>query len=323
MADIFLELYDGSQFEEWEQFVLSANDGTLFHRLAFLSYHGDRFKSEAAHLIWRKSGAICSVMPLGIVRSDGHAIARSPIGASWGGIVQPRRLELSTALGVVRLLLDHLRARDVRCCSITTTPMCDHATYNNYTEFALVSAGFRTTVRELTSVVPLPAAPGQVWERLDRKSRNQTRSARERFQIRENATVEEFYPLLLEDKGRHDARPTHTLEELRWVADRLPESVRIDVAEDHTGPAAGICYFVMNPRTLVVFYLAQRNSAVGFNPVNALLVHGLERAVREGYRYVDLGTSSDHMQPHLGVCHFKEGFGAVGMFRDTLEWKNE
>lgn len=48
----------------------------------------------------------------------------------------------------------------------------------------------------------------------------------------------------------------------------------------------------------------------------------MERAVEDGYRFFDLGTSSVGMKARANVFRFKDGFHAQGFFRETLEWRH-
>ena len=84
---ITLKEYKKDYFDKWNKFVENSNNGTIFHRLDFLAYHGDKFKSNENHLIWFKGDEIIALMPLGIFEENGKRIAKSPYGGSYGGVI--------------------------------------------------------------------------------------------------------------------------------------------------------------------------------------------------------------------------------------------
>ena len=49
-----------------------------------------------------------------------------------------------------------------------------------------------------------------------------------------------------------------------------------------------------------------------------LVYHSMLWARRRSFQYLDFGTSTLNMEPNWGLIKFKENFGALGFFRDTL-----
>ncbi len=269
--------------------------------------------------MWYKGESPYALLPLGIFIEDGRKVARSPYGASWGGFVAGGKLKLKYALNLVDSLMEYLVQLGIEECYITMPPPCYYNEYTNFFEFALTTHGFSPENREITHVVSLPMKEADVWTCLDSKSRNQARKGLKLFEIQQNVEAEKFYPILLEDKMRHgEALPTHSLNDLKYLQGHESKFISFDIGIDEKGAKAGICYFHANGSCLTVFYMAQENKALGLNGMNALVLHGMQRAVREGYRYFDFGCSSYHTRiQNIGLAEFKEGFGASGMFRDT------
>lgn len=304
---------------DWLSLIDGSNNGTLFHRLEFLAYHGARFRDVERYLIWRKGGSVIAGIPFGIFVENGRRIVRSPFGASWGGFVHPMRLSLKYATYIVQSFLDYLRDNCIDECSITVPPRCYYRKSTNVIEFSMFSSGFQMSRREITHVLQLQEN-ADILQLLDGKCRNQSRKALDVFSIHEDVAAEEFYPILLADKKRHfNAVPTHTLQDMKYLQSELLGRVTMDVALHPSGAKAGICYFHSHPDCLTIFYLAQESACLGLNGLNALIVTGLQKAAKKGIRYIDFGcTSLDSKVLNPGVAEFKEGFGAVGMFRDTF-----
>lgn len=318
---ISLIKYQPDYFDRWNKFVEESNNGTIFHRLDFLAYHGNKFEKNEHHLIWVKGEEIFAVMPMGIFEEDGKRIARSPFGASWGGVVQSPRFPLKHAVPLVEKLLEYLRAQRIDELVVTMTSPCYYTTYSTYVEFALSKLGFRITNRDITSVVAIPSDKN-VEEVFKSSGRNQARKAEKKgFDIHYDQDIDILYDILLDDKGRHSANPTHTLDDLRCLKRTFPDRIRADLAYLDGRPLAGVLYFVCNSVCEVTFYLCQRAEVRELYPMNLLVLKGMQRAKEEGFRYFDFGNSTLNMEIcNIGVATFKENFGAGGQFRETYSF---
>lgn len=308
-------------FEEWNKLIGNSSNGTIFHRLDFLSYHGQKFEENEHHLIIYKGDTIFGIMPMGLFTENGKTIAKSPFGASWGGPVFAKNIKTKDALEVVTLLLEYLNHLNINRCIITVPPTCYHIPYSFSFEFGLLNKGFKVANQELTHVVPLPSKEDLVFSILDSKSRNKAKNALANFDFAKKSTIEEFYPILLQDKQRLGSKPTHTFEELKTLNSSFPNEIYFDIAiHKETKAKAGICYFVGNKSCISTFNLSQEDNALGLNGVNALIVSGMKDAVQSGYTYFDFGCSSYKMEIlNIGVSDFKESFGANGLFRNTYQ----
>lgn len=309
----------------WNRFVDKSVNGTLFHRLDFLAYHKNKFKENDHCLAVYKGEAIVALLPLGIFKEDGKTLARSPFGASWGGLVYSGNLKLRNFLQITELLLDYLVDLNVQQCYITPPPQCYYNEYDTHFEFALFNKGFQLVNREVTSVSYLEPYKDDFWQVLGSKCRNSSRKALEKFEIIENAKISDYYPIIEEDKKRHDAVATHSFEELSDLTNRFPKRIYADIAlHKETGAKAVVCFFECNALCTFTFYIAQEDRALRLNGVNAILANATKRAIEQNKKYIDFGPSSIKGEiENIGVSDFKESFGAKGFFRDTYLWERK
>lgn len=303
--------------QEWKKFLLSSLNGTLFHDLDFLSYHGDKFSTREHHLCWYKGEELFAILPLLIEEVKNQKIARSPFGASWGGIVTTPKIDVSSALEITGSLIAYLQSIDVCEVRLAPPPVTCYSKINQSIDFALLSKGFSLVTRDVTHVVEL-TSESDVWQLLNSKSRNQSRRGLENFTIQHDASLEAFYAILEEDKARLKAPITHTLDELILLKERCPKRIFSDLATSRiNGGQAGILYFVLNEISILTFYMAQSDIARGQNGLNALIVEGIKRAKEMNFKYLDFGTSSiGGTILNIGVSNFKESFGAKSFFRE-------
>ena len=311
----------------WDEFVENSNDGTLFHQLRFLRYHGDRFSGCEHFLSIQRKKKRIGVWPLALVEHDGELCALSPYGASYGGPVLREALGLSAYRDVINAAVAYVANAGAREFRLTLPLRACSRVYTETFRFALMEAGFSCVNRDISSVIPLdPNLPefAQVashraeWERRARKA------VKFGVTIRRNPPIEDFWEVLNVTFAKHGRSPTHSFEELQWLARELPESILFSCAYLADKPVAGVCYFVQNRRVTGTFYLCQDPEYQATQAQSALLLDGFQHAQELGFMWMDLGTSSVQMKAYDSIFRFKETLGAVGQFRETyvlrLEW---
>lgn len=316
--------YEDKYYGQWNNFIESSNNGTIFHRLDFLDYHKDRFKDNTHNLLWLKGDTIFAVMPFAIFNENNKLVGKSPYGASFGGLVYGKKFHLKYAIEIVDSLHKYINDLGINEISITLTPDYYSTFSNNYFEYALSRKGFNLYIRDIFNVLPLSQEYVEVWSRFEGRSRTAIKKAKNNFKLLLNTTIEEFYPILLEDKTRHNnSQPTHSFSQLLCLKNIFPDRIIFDVAVSTINNSkAGICYFSCNQNTIMTFYLSQEDKAVGENGINVLLEHGIKRACENNFKLLDFGGSSiGYNIQNIGVAEFKEGFGSKGRLRDSYLMK--
>jgi hypothetical protein len=321
MSEIAIRPYAPERPEEWDAFVAQANEGTLFHRLDFLAYHGDRFRGQEYHLAWYKGEQLFAVMPAALFQDDGRRVARSPYGGSYGGPIFAKPVGYDDGRSVVRSLLHHLADVGVTACTLTLPIQCCYARYSDTFRFCLLEQGFRCVNRDVSSVVHL-GGEGPGFRGGTSRSRNMARKAAKAGVVTAHrGSLTDFWAVLEMTYQKHGTAPTHTLQEYQWLARHFPEGVYADVAYLDGRPIAGAGCFIINRRVNSSFYLCQDPEFQNVQALSLLVSEALARSQDNGFRQFDFGTSSFRMQARDNIFRFKESFGAVGHFRETYLWE--
>lgn len=319
---IEIRVHDFKNNDEWNSFVENSNNGTIFHHIDFLNYHNEEIRNTYLFLKFYKGGNLIGIMPMSIFESNEKKIAKSMQGASWGGLVYNYKTSIKYILEIVKVLLDYLKGIGVSEVWITPTPMSYFKEYNNYFEFSLYSNGFSLVERNNDLVLQLPESTDKIMEKFDSHCRTQTRKGLRIFkEYYMNTTVENFYPILLDEKKRHGSIPTHTFENLKYLKNIFSNNIIFDVAFANDDSKVGICYFVCNNNCVLTFYISQETKAIGKSGLNALIYKGMQRFVEKKIKYFDFGlVGSNSKIRNFGVADFKESFGARGIFRETYRY---
>jgi hypothetical protein len=313
-----VERYQLDDRSRWEKFVALAENGTIFHRQRFLSYHpADRFQSH--HLFFRKKNRLLALLPAVVREQDGCRTLISHAGASYGGFVLRPRLGIRECHLLVEALLRYAENQGFDRLVLTPPPVFYSVSLSNAIDFCLIKNGFSYLKRELTSAVPLPAEGQEIFTSFKSEARTATRKA-----VKLGVTIEEsddyaaFYEILRQNlRMRHDVAPTHTLEEILQLKKLFPDEIRLFCAHRDGRPLAGVVLFVCNPQVILAFYISHRDEFQKYRPVNLLFHHIMNWGCQRDYRYLDFGTFTLDMEPNWGLGKFKETFGARGIFRDT------
>ncbi len=306
-----------TDLKSWDSFVANSVNGTLFHRRDFLSYHGDRFSNGEKFLVACKGNTVVAQVSLN-VGDDGVAV--SPYGGSYGGFVFKTTPTLVESREIVQNLIAWGRARRITVLRLTQPPsFCCKQNLDTF-YYSLLVAGFKSLRREISSVVELVDHEANIESVLSSKTRNKVKVAKKRgVSLHRDVGLDEFWPMMESTFNRHGVRPTHSKEELSRLISILPNEVKVTVARQNGVNLAGLVEFEINPQVQSSFYFCR--SAVQSQALSVLVTDALDRAISDGHKFYDFGTSTALMQSRDNVFSFKESFGANGYFRETFEWR--
>ena len=319
MAEIKIIKYTPDYFDKWNTFIESSNNGTIFHRLDFLAYHGRKFLNNEHHLIFLKGEHIFAVMPMAIFEIEGRIIAKSPFGGSYGGIVTREVTNYSTSKKIITLLIDYLNKIAADEIIITDPPSFLSKVPSDTLLFSFLEEGFKITNSDISSIVTLDD------QKIDNgmfttRERNVARKARKANVIAKfNQSIEDFWMVMELTFQKHNAKPTHVYNEWKYLCEKFPNRFWNDVAYIDNKPVAGIGHIKINDLTDSSFYLCNDPEFYETQALSLLIYESLLQAQSIGYKRFDFGTSSVNMVARENIFRFKESFGAIGVFRHTLQ----
>jgi hypothetical protein len=313
--------YDGKNLspDEWDSFVDSSDNGTLFNKRAFLNYH-DKNKFKDVSFFARKNDKLFSVFSAALIERDGKKILSSHPGASYGSFVYQSDLNFREAHDLIEYLLDYGKDKKANRIQLTLAPIIYQTKYSNYIDFALVRNGFTYMKREVSSIVQLDFNPDELLSTYRAEARTATKKALKKgVEIVETERFDEYYEILKKNlKLRHGVNPAHTLDELKKLKKMFPSKIRLWGAFLKDELIAGVCNFSVNKNVVLAFYISHDEAFQEYRPVNLLFYEIMKRYQTEGYKFLDFGIFTVAMEPNWGLGRFKENFGARGIFRDTF-----
>ncbi len=320
MDKIEITCFSPAQADEWDVFVEKSNNGTMFSLRTFLNYHpAERFVDHS--LMFYKAGRLLAVLPAAFRPADEQKILRSHAGASYGGIIVKPDTSLRDTERIIKTLLEYAGKSAIAGIEMTVPPLVYLQRPSNYYEFLLYQHGFRYRKRELTAVCKLHHDAECALSQFTAESRRAVRRATKlAVEVKWSEDYAAFYKILASNlQLRHGVTPTHSLQELLWLADHFPEKVHLLASFAEGRMCAGVVFFDACPRTTLAFYISHNPDYQKFRPLNILFYEAFQYYAAKGFEYFDFGTFTNNMEVNWGLSRFKEGYGTQGVFRDTLQ----
>jgi FemAB-related protein (PEP-CTERM system-associated) len=295
MAGAF-QLSTARDASAWDAFVQSRPDATGYHEWAWRSVIERAFGHQCHYLVAEAGGAIAGVLPIVEIRSllFGRSMTSLPF-LNYGGVLAASDEAARTLAG--------------EAARLATARGCKHV------EFRHIGRHFDDLPCKQHKVTMRLALAEGLWERLDRKARNQVRKAQKSELTVERGgaeLVEAFYRVFarnMRDLGT-PVMPRRFFDE---VIHAFGDRIRIIVVRLKDQPiAAGLTY-----RTGGLIEIPWASSVRDFNslcPNHLLYWHALETAIAEGVKVFDFGRST----PGEGTFKFKEQWGAEPV---PLHWE--
>lgn len=307
--------------EKWDNFVLSSNNGTMFHLQMFFDYHKPG-KFTFNHLMFIEKGEIKAVLPGSLKDS----VFESPIGASYGSIVTGD-ITFKESLNLVNMLIDYGKKNGYKEFCLTPAPMIYEEFQNQNLDFAMLWSGFKFSLHYISSAIKLDSNR-DIISRFHATTRRNIRKSLSNDDIRVeiNDRYDEFYPILLENKSRHNVKPTHSYEDLIKLTELLPDNLKLFMVYYKDKPIAGSSMFFANKTVAICFYNMLYYEYQYLKPIQRVMYEVVKYCTENGYQYVDIGVSQDTkaenpMTPSINLIDFKEKFDAKTIMRNTFNIK--
>lgn len=305
--------YEAADTAQWEHFVAGCHQATFLHLRRYLDYHGTRFR-EGSIVLADEGGRWLGVLPAAASPQRAATLVSHP-GLTYGGFLHHGGLAGGAMLDALRAALDLLPEAGFDALEYKAVPWIYHERPAQDDLYALFRCGAQRYRCDLSAALPLdrPAALN------DNRRRALRRAEASGLTVEEApGRLADFWPLLADNlAARHDARPVHSLDEIRLLADRFPANIRLWVARRGDGLLAGVLLY----QVAVVShaqYIASNAEGNGVGALDAIFAAAMTQARAAGCRWFDFGISNEDQGRVLndGLYRFKHGFGAGGVVHE-------
>jgi FemAB-related protein (PEP-CTERM system-associated) len=281
---------------EWDAFVAAHPHATGYLEWAWRGVFERSFGHASEYLVARRAGQIDAVLPLVEVRSwiFGHFLTSLPF-VNYGGV-------LARSAESAQALVD-------AATGLARTRGCRHV------ELRHVGRQFDALpVRAHKVTMLLPLATG-MWERLDRKVRNQVRKAEKSDLTAEEGgagLLDAFYQVFARNM-RDLGTPVYAKQFFAEILAAFPDRARLVVVRRKSEPvAAGLTFHTR--ATVEVPWASSLREWNSLCPNHLLYWSVIEASVAREAQVLDFGRST----PNAGTYNFKSQWGAQPV---PLHWE--
>lgn len=306
---ITLRPYRPEDAPAWNGFVAAARNGPFLFDRGYMDYHSSRFTD--ASLLLQKHGKLIGLLP---ANAAGEVLA-SHGGLTYGGLVLAPEAGLEEVEQMLASCRDWASGKGFKRLIYKTIPAIYHRAPAEEDRWALARLGARLTRRDALAVVGVSPPPQR------RARANDLKKAVRRggVEIGLSQDYAGFWPVLEARLGEsHDARPVHSLGEIRLLARRFPQNIRLVTARIDGIIESGAVHFV-TPSVVHCQYSAGSALARETRALDLVYAEGIAFAAARGLPF-DFGTSAEPGGGlNAGLQKFKESYGARTVAHDYYE----
>lgn len=282
---IHIARYSDDLKPRWDAFVAGARNATFLHLRDYMDYHRDRFE-DCSLVAFNEKGNIAAVLPAEV---SGDSL-RSHEGLTYGGwLTAERHFTPMTMLEVFEASMAWMRQRGLKELVYKAVPWI----YARYPAEDDVYALFRhgAEIRSCQVSAAMPLDQPLLFNQSSRQGRRLLREGS--LEIGESDDLEGFWHML--DRRlmeRYGEAPVHTVDEMRRLAGRFPNNIRLFMARRRDGQALGgtlVYYAGMVAHTQ---YIATTEEGRKLNVLPAVVAEIVENHC-QGMRYFDFGVSCE------------------------------
>ncbi len=318
--------------ETWDAFVEMSKNGTFLLKRGFMDYHSDRF-FDCSLFIYAGISPDGEFKEKSLTTKDLVAVfpanwdkeqrtVYSHQGLTYGGLVVLPEVTQKEVMDMMQAVLQYYRdMMQAERFIYKPIPYIYSSVPSGEDLYALFRAGAQLSRRLVSTCVSMRNPMKMMTLRV----RQAKKAVEHGFYIDRMAegdtrTLQEYWTLLEEVLEKyHNARPTHTLQEMAMLMKNFPRNIRLYIVRLEKRIMAGVVIFECR-KVAHVQYIASGEEGRQYGALDLLFRHLINERYKT-FDYFDLGTSNEDGGRYLneGLIFQKEGFGGRAVCYDTYE----
>jgi hypothetical protein len=310
LNQISIQKYNPTFKKEWNSFVAESKNGTfLFHR-DFMEYHNDRFVDYS--LLVFENNKLLAILPANQFENTIY----SHQGLTYGGLVY-KELKQAKVITVLKEILFYLNQSGFEKLMIKSIPSIYHIKPAEELLYALFVSRAKLIRRDSLSVIDLKSNFSISKGRMEGVIKGEKLNLR----VVEETKFDNFWINILIPnlKKKHNAKPVHSIEEIKYLHSHFPENIRQFNLYNEDRIVAGTTIFESEQVAHAQYISANEDK----NELGSLdfLYHYLITNIYKDKKYLDFGISNEDQGKNwnAGLAFWKESFGASTIVQDFYE----
>lgn len=309
-----IKRYTAQNKAEWNRFLETAKNATFLFNREYMDYHSDRFQDNSL-MVYRK-GALYALLPANV---RGNTLY-SHQGLTYGGLIMNKKATTAEIMEVFSLINQFVKDEGVEKVIYKPTPYIYHtvpAQEDLYALFRLTDA--HVIGRNISSTIYQEDKIKFIESRKSgiRKAKNT------HISIEESDDFGAFWEILESNlQLRYGVKPVHSLDEIKLLAGRFPDKIKLFLAKSEDGRAlGGTVIYITCPRVVHTQYISANLEGKENGALDLLFDYLINEKFCD-YPIFDFGQSTEEQGRVLNesLIFQKEGFGGRGMLYDIYEY---
>ncbi|MGE4511233.1 MAG: GNAT family N-acetyltransferase [Sulfurimonadaceae bacterium] len=295
----------------WNEFIKNSKNSHFFFQRDYMEYHSDRF-DDFSLMVFDQTDKLIALLPANIKEN----ILYSHQGLTFGGFLVDDKMKTETMLEVFETLKRFLKEQNIEKIVYKCIPYIYHVKPSEEDRYALFRNDAKLIRRDVTSTIDLTEqvrySKGRKW--------TINKAKKESIETIESDDYEIFWELLTNVlESNHEAKPVHTLEEIKKLANLFPKNIKLFLAKKDEKIISG-AFIYENQNIVHTQYLANSEEGRELGALD-LLIDYLIKDIYKNKKYFDFGISNEDAGRSLntGLIAQKEGFGARAVVHDFYE----
>ncbi|MEX1014725.1 MAG: GNAT family N-acetyltransferase [Candidatus Paceibacterota bacterium] len=306
--NISLIKYEDSFKNEWDNHIRNSKNPHFFFLRDFIEYHENRFKEHS--LIIKRGKKVAAVLPGNIDNDTFYSYQ----GLTFGGLIVNDKIRAANTGDIIKMVIDYLKELGVSKMIYKKMPFIYNEMPYEEDVYHLVKNGAKLSYAEIGQVIDYSD-----FKISSTRDNEINRGKKAGIQITVKEKYEGFWKVLIDNLRKHGATPTHTLEEIQYLADKFPKNIKLYCAEKEGEILCGTVLFI-NKQVVHTQYIGSSDDAHEYNALEYLLGEMISEFKDKKYFSFGISTEEKGKTLNNGLAFFKEGFGARGVLNTVYEF---
>ena len=309
-VDVLVRPYLSNDLDIWDRFVTDSRNGTFLHMRAYLEYHVNRFP-DTSLMIYIKDRLV-ALLPATVL----GGMLYSHNGLTYGGLVIGRDFHASAAIPVFQAIANWGLRLGLSALIYKPVPHIYHRMPAEEDLYALFRLGGRLVRRDLSTTLLL--SDRYAYSK-GRKSAV-AKAARNSVKVQVTEDFEGFMQIEKEHlESKHGVSPVHTSFELKLLASRFPENIKLIGAYKNQNILGGVLTYT----TGTVCHAQYIGASMEGKEIGALdaCIDNILNSVTSNIRWFDFGISTTNEGRYLdeALLKNKESWGGRSVVYDQYK----
>ena len=308
---IKIKKYDLKYKDQWDSFISSSKNGNFLFYRDYMEYHNDRFTDFS--LIFIKNNKIIALLPANIDED----VLFSHGGLTFGGVISDKTMKTPLMVDIFNELKKYLKDKEVKKLIYKVIPHIYHTIPAEEDLIAIFMNKGKLSRRDVSSTILIEEkigfTKGKKW--------NAKKSKESGLKVSRTYDFERFMAILEENLKKYDTKPVHTLDEIKLLASRFPNNIKLFTASKGDEMLSGVIVYE-STKVAHTQYIGALEEGQKLYATEIVLDYLINDYYKEK-KYFDFGISTEQEGHYLneGLIMSKESFGARAVVYDFYEIK--